>query len=152
MPQDPTHRQLVTPRLKVKGTHLLILRHHLVGQASNLTHKSRSLLKHSLRMETGSYHLCAHPLLSSRVPVSPGRELSHTSGALIFVAASQGMFLNCLVLETREACVPGSMGTSITESPRKGITSLLQAQLCGCCQRTSPKSGGQLTAVCHTGL
>lgn len=116
------------PRLKAKGTHLLILGYHPVGQASNLTHKSRSLLKHSLRMVTGSYHICAHPLLSSRVPVSPGRELSHTSGALIFAAASQGMFLNCLFLETKEVCVPGSMGTSITELPRKGITPLLHAQ------------------------
>ena len=33
------------------------------------------------------------------------------SGDLVFVAASQGMLLNCLTLEAREAYIPGSHGT-----------------------------------------
>lgn len=58
-------------------------------------------------------------VLHSGAPAFPAGELLHTSGAPVFfisgdpvfVAASQGMPLDCLTLEAREAYIPGSHGT-----------------------------------------
>ena len=50
-------------------------------------------------------------LLHFRVPISPGWKSLHASGALVFVAASQGTPLDCLVLKTRRPCITGSHGT-----------------------------------------
>ena len=51
------------------------------------------------------------------IPVFPEGELLHEFGVLIFMSgdpsfvdAVQGMPLNCLALEARNACVPGSHG------------------------------------------
>lgn len=73
LPQGAAQRQPVTPRLKVKEAHLLILKHQPEGQACNLPHTSRSLLEHSLG--PGWHHLCTLPLPCSKAPVSPRREL-----------------------------------------------------------------------------
>lgn len=42
--------------------------------------------------------------------MSPGGESLHTSGAPIFMAATQGISLDCLALGARRASVPGPMG------------------------------------------
>ena len=52
-------------------------------------------------METGGYHLGSLFLLFFRTSVSPGRELLHMSGILLFVAATQRIVLDCLALEAR---------------------------------------------------
>ena len=70
------------PDLNSKVAHLLIEKCWPEGQPSNLTHTSRSLLEHSLGMKTSRYHLHALPLLCSRAPVFPGRELLYSSGTL----------------------------------------------------------------------
>lgn len=61
---------------------------------------------------------CALALPYNRVPVSFRGELLHTPGILdfmssapVFTAASWGMPLDCLALEARGTCVPGSHGT-----------------------------------------
>lgn len=48
--------------------------------------------------------------LHSRLPVSPGRETLHASGALAFMAATQGTPLDCLAPETRGRALLGPIG------------------------------------------
>lgn len=71
-------------RPKGKEVYLFILKAQPEGQASNLTHKSRSLLECSLGMATGRCPLHTLPLPCSRGPISPRREILHISGAPIF--------------------------------------------------------------------
>lgn len=54
----PAQRQAIVQRLKVKEAHLFILKHWPEEQASNLTQTLKSLLKYTLRVETGGHHLC----------------------------------------------------------------------------------------------
>ena len=49
-------------------------------------------------MEASGCHLCTLPLPHSRPPISPGRELVHSPGTLIFVTAAKKTPLDCLAL------------------------------------------------------
>lgn len=71
--------------LKVKEAHLLLLKCHPKGQASNLTDTTWSLLEYYPGTETGGHHL--HALL---LPYSglPGKELVHLFVAWIVVTAT----------------------------------------------------------------
>ena len=83
-----TQKQLIVLRLKVKESHLLLLKHWPKEQLQT-EYILRSQPKHS-REETGRCHLCNLPLPCSRapVPVSFIRELLHASSVLIFAAAT----------------------------------------------------------------
>lgn len=66
----------------------------------------------------GTCHLCALLVPHSRASVLPGRDPLYTSGSSDFtpgdpdfVAATQEIPLDYLVLEARGACSPGSYGT-----------------------------------------
>lgn len=96
-PRAQLRGSLIASRHKVKEVDLLILQCQPVRQASNLTHVSRSLLEHSL----GGDRQVLCPLLYR----APGRKILFVSGALIFVAAAQGMPPDGLALEARRACV-----------------------------------------------
>lgn len=71
-----------------------------------------SLRYHGLSPASG-HQLCALPFLCPRVPVSPGGELLHVSGALVFVAVTQGISLDHLTLDPRGNFDPGFHGTRI---------------------------------------
>lgn len=55
-------------------------------------------MKYSIGMEAGWHHLYAIPLFCSSLLISPGKELTPTSGSPIFVAATHGTSLDCLPL------------------------------------------------------
>ena len=49
------------------------------------------------------------------MPISPIWKLVHTSGALVFVAATQGTPFDCLALMASRACIHGSQETVTNE-------------------------------------
>lgn len=108
-PQGPDQK-LIMSRLKVKETHLLILKCQPQGQASNLIYTSGSLLEPSLRVKASRCPPCALSLVCFIEPVSFRRKILHASGASIFVAATQETLLDFLTLKVRGATVPGPMG------------------------------------------
>lgn len=111
-----------------------LLKCHSEKQTSDLTHTFRSLLEHSLEVGNGRYHLCTFTLTHFRTPGSLGREFLHASCALIFMAATNRMSLDCLALEARDACV-WSHGTVIIDVIQKGVhTPIQHPDFCGCCQ------------------
>lgn len=61
-------------------------------------HITRIILRCSLEMETSGHQLCTLPLPHFRSLVSPGKELVHLSGTLIFVTIAQGTPLDHLAL------------------------------------------------------
>lgn len=66
-------------------------------------------MKHPTEIaEISLCHLCTLPLQDARLPVSPRMKCVHTSGALVFAAASQGTPLDLLVLITSRAMFIGS--------------------------------------------
>lgn len=64
----------------------------------------------------------------SGVPVFVSGDLGFTSGAPVFVLATQGILLDCMALEARGACIPGSHGTAtirktvLGKQPLQGTT------------------------------
>ena len=116
-PKDPAQREQIAPRLEVKEANLLILKFQLQGQASNLTHTSKSLTQHTPGMKTATVHLGTLPLFCSSSPVSPKNESIYLFGALVFATAAQrtlpdhltnGLMLvvlqECLCLHTFKSC------------------------------------------------
>lgn len=67
-------------------------------------------LLHIFLFFPGVPSLCSPLAVLQSVPVSPGEELVHMSGALVFVAATQGTPLGYLALEARGAGILGPMG------------------------------------------
>lgn len=89
---------------------MLILKHRPEGQAFNLMHTFRTLPEHSLGAKTNRCHLCTLTLPCSRAPLPPRREHLHSSSDPIFVATTQGIPLDHLVMEVRELAFMVSQG------------------------------------------
>lgn len=107
--QGPAQRQPKATQLELNPDHLLTLKPWPKGQASNLTHTSRSLLKHSLGMENGRHHLTLSLCCAPEHQYFPKERRLHVPGAPIFPAATQDMILDRLALKAGGACIPDHM-------------------------------------------
>lgn len=108
------------------------------GQASNLTHTYKRLLGHSPQMEMGGCHLCTLPLLCSQTPVSPERELLHSSGAPSFCGYYPGDSSSLSGSGGQEGLHSWSHGTVVIGVTKKGAqTPLWCPCFCDSCQSTS---------------
>lgn len=130
--QGPALMQPIVPGERGEA-HLAILKHQPEKQASHLTGTHLRACWNTLEKHLGDgdwwapslffHHLytplllwysqqapSSHTLLHSRAPVSPGRQLLYASDALIFVAASQGTPLDCLVQRPGDLVFQGPMG------------------------------------------
>lgn len=78
----------------MKKAHLLVFKHWIEGQRP---------AEYSGDQDWYMPPSCS-PSATSRVTVSPGEELLHTTGGLDFVATAQRTPLDCLILEARGVC------------------------------------------------
>lgn len=92
-------------------------------------------MKYSPKMEAERHQsLHSLSLSCSRLPVSPGKELVHSSGTLIFVAVTQGTLVDYLALVASRAYAHRSHRTIInreclTSYHPKGTTAMQKIEV-----------------------